>query len=295
MNNGQLTVNNVRTTSEFQLIDTDKLIPYVNNARTHSTEQINKLRASLREFGFINPVIVDKDFNVIAGHGRIAAAKAEGIKKVPCVFVDHLTDAQKKAYILVDNRMAMDAGWDEELLRVETDRSALVAGYLGQTAIKTQKVIQQAMGGVLFIDEAYSLAGENDDSYGKEAVETILKAMEDHRDELVVIVAGYTELMHKFIDSNLGLSSRFSKYFEFPDYTGDELILIFERFCSKNGYALTQEARSILKDHFDFLLYREMNISEMQERQEIYLKNQLTPRRTESLRQKTLTTVILKT
>lgn len=121
MNNGQLTVNNERTTSEFRLVDTDKLIPYVNNARTHSTEQINKLRASLREFGFINPVIVDKDLNVIAGHGRIAAAKAEGIKKVPCVFVDHLTDAQKKAYILADNRMAMDAGWDEELLRVEIE------------------------------------------------------------------------------------------------------------------------------------------------------------------------------
>ena len=121
MNNGQLTVNNVRTTSEFQLVDTDKLIPYVNNARTHSTEQINKLRASLREFGFINPVIIDKDLNVIAGHGRIAAAKAEGIKKVPCVFVDHLTDAQKKAYILADNRMAMDAGWDEEILRVEIE------------------------------------------------------------------------------------------------------------------------------------------------------------------------------
>lgn len=121
MNNGQLTVNNVRTTSKFQLVDTDKLIPYVNNARTHSTEQINKLRASLREFGFINPVIVDKDLNVIAGHGRIAAAKAEGIKKVPCVFVDHLTDAQKKAYILADNRMAMDAGWNEELLRVEIE------------------------------------------------------------------------------------------------------------------------------------------------------------------------------
>lgn len=121
MNNGQLTVNNVRTTSEFRLVNTDKLIPYVNNARTHSTEQINKLRASLREFGFINPVIVDKDLNVIAGHGRIVAAKAEGIKKVPCVFVDHLTDAQKKAYILADNRMAMDAGWDEELLRVEIE------------------------------------------------------------------------------------------------------------------------------------------------------------------------------
>lgn len=136
---------------------------------------------------------------------------------------------------------------------VETDRSALVAGYLGQTAIKTQKVIQQAMGGVLFIDEAYSLAGDTDDSYGKEAVETILKAMEDHRDELVVIVAGYTDLMHKFIDSNPGLSSRFSKYFEFPDYSGEELILIFDRFCSKNGYVLNEEAKSLLKNHFDLL------------------------------------------
>ena len=136
---------------------------------------------------------------------------------------------------------------------VETDRSALVAGYLGQTAIKTQKVIQQAMGGVLFIDEAYSLAGDEQDSYGKEAIETILKAMEDHRDELVVIVAGYTDLMHKFIESNPGLSSRFSKYFEYPDYTGDELIAIFERFCKKNGYALDPSAAELLKSRFDEL------------------------------------------
>ena len=136
---------------------------------------------------------------------------------------------------------------------VETDRSALVAGYLGQTAIKTQKVIQEAMGGVLFIDEAYSLAGETDDSYGKEAIETILKAMEDHRDELVVIVAGYTGLMHKFIESNPGLSSRFSKYFEFPDYSGDELLSIFNRFCQKNGYSLDDEATALLKEQFDYL------------------------------------------
>lgn len=93
----------------------------MNNARTHSAEQINKLRSSLREFGFINPVIIDRGFNVIAGHGRIEAAKAEGISEVPCVFADHLTEAQKKAYILADNRMAMDAGWDEELLRVEIE------------------------------------------------------------------------------------------------------------------------------------------------------------------------------
>lgn len=111
----------MHTTTEMQLVATDKLIPYVNNARTHSAEQINKLRASLREFGFINPVIIDRDHNVIAGHGRIAAAKAEGIEEVPCVFADHLTDAQKKAYILADNRMALDAGWDEEMLKVEIE------------------------------------------------------------------------------------------------------------------------------------------------------------------------------
>lgn len=111
----------MQTTTEMQLVVTDKLIPYVNNARTHSAEQINKLRASLREFGFINPVIIDREFNVIAGHGRIAAAKAEGINQVPCVFADHLTEAQKKAYILADNRMALDAGWDEEILKVEIE------------------------------------------------------------------------------------------------------------------------------------------------------------------------------
>lgn len=110
-----------KTTTEMQLVPIAKLVPYVNNARTHSPEQITKLRSSLREFGFINPVIIDRDFNVIAGHGRILAAKEEGITEVPCVFADHLTEAQKKAYIIADNRMAMDAGWDEELLRVEIE------------------------------------------------------------------------------------------------------------------------------------------------------------------------------
>ena len=111
----------MKTTTEMKLVPIGKLVPYVNNARTHSPEQINKLRSSLREFGFINPVIIDRDFGVIAGHGRILAAKEEGIAEVPCVFADHLTEAQKKAYIIADNRMAMDAGWDEELLRVEIE------------------------------------------------------------------------------------------------------------------------------------------------------------------------------
>ena len=107
------------TTTEFQLVDINKLVPYANNARTHNKEQILKLRSSLREFGFVNPVIIDREYNVLAGHGRIMAAMEEGIAEVPCVYADHLTEAQKKAYILADNRMALDAGWDEELLSVE--------------------------------------------------------------------------------------------------------------------------------------------------------------------------------
>ena len=102
-----------KTTTQMELVQLEKLVPYINNARTHSPEQLSKLRSSLREFGFINPVIIDRDYGIIAGHGRVMAAKEEGISEVPCVYVDHLTEAQKKAYILADNRMAMDAGWDE--------------------------------------------------------------------------------------------------------------------------------------------------------------------------------------
>ena len=109
------------TTTDMRLVPIDRLVPYVNNARTHSADQIMKLRSSLREFGFINPVIIDRDYGVIAGHGRLMAAKEEGFTEVPCVLVDHLTEAQKKAYILADNRYAQDAGWDEEMLRVEIE------------------------------------------------------------------------------------------------------------------------------------------------------------------------------
>lgn len=130
----------MQTTTKMELVDIDKLIPYVNNARTHSPEQINKLRASLREFGFINPVIIDDKFNVVAGHGRIAAAQAEGIKEVPCVYVDYLTEAQKKAYILADNRMAMDAGWDEETLRVELEALQDMAFDLSMTGFDEKEL-----------------------------------------------------------------------------------------------------------------------------------------------------------
>lgn len=129
-----------KTTTEMQLISIDKLVPYVNNARTHSAEQIIKLRSSLREFGFVNPIIIDRDFNVIAGHGRLMAAKEEGINEVPCVFVDFLTDAQKKAYILADNRMAMDAGWDEELLKIEMEELQNLGYDLGYTGFDEKEL-----------------------------------------------------------------------------------------------------------------------------------------------------------
>lgn len=136
---------------------------------------------------------------------------------------------------------------------IEVDRSGLVAGYVGQTALKTQEVIKSALGGVLFIDEAYSLASGGENDFGREAIETILKAMEDHRDELIVVVAGYNGPMEKFINSNPGLQSRFNKYFYFHDYNGEQLLYIFKGQCKKNGYALTEEAEAEAKAMFEEL------------------------------------------
>ena len=124
----------------MQLVPLEKLVPYINNARTHSPEQIKKLRSSLREFGFINPVIIDRDYGVIAGHGRILAAKEENMKEVPCVFADHLNEAQKKAYIIADNRMAMDAGWDEELLRIEIESLQAESFDIGLTGFDEKEI-----------------------------------------------------------------------------------------------------------------------------------------------------------
>ena len=131
---------------------------------------------------------------------------------------------------------------------VEVDRSGLVAGYVGQTAIKTRKVIDSALGGVLFIDEAYALNGRSENDFGQEAIDTILKAMEDHRDDLVVIVAGYDGQMDDFIHSNPGLESRFNRFLHFDDYTPEELLQIFERQCEKGCYTLAEDAREPVKD-----------------------------------------------
>ncbi|MBQ7485574.1 MAG: AAA family ATPase [Oscillospiraceae bacterium] len=132
---------------------------------------------------------------------------------------------------------------------VEVDRSGLVAGYVGQTALKTQKVIEKAMGGVLFVDEAYALNGKSENDFGQEAIDTLLKAMEDHRDDLVVIVAGYTDLMDRFIHSNPGLESRFNRFLEFADYTPDEMLKIFHMQCKKGCYQLAEGTEELVRDY----------------------------------------------
>lgn len=134
---------------------------------------------------------------------------------------------------------------------VEADRSALVAGYVGQTAIKTQEKITQALGGVLFIDEAYTLANGGANDFGQESIDTLLKAMEDHRDDFVVIVAGYPDLMKNFINSNPGLKSRFNKYFYFPDYNVQELTSIFQGMCRKYDYKPGEEAQKAIEEHIE--------------------------------------------
>ncbi len=134
---------------------------------------------------------------------------------------------------------------------VEVDRSGLVAGYVGQTATKTSEVIQKALGGVLFIDEAYALNSGSENDFGQEAIDTLLKAMEDNRDDLVVIVAGYDHLMERFIHSNPGLESRFNRYLHFDDYTLDEMLAIFEMQCRKGCYELDDAAKEAVKAQID--------------------------------------------
>jgi len=137
---------------------------------------------------------------------------------------------------------------------IETDRSGLVAGYVGQTALKVKEVTDKALGGILFIDEAYALSSNKEGwDYGQEAIDTLLKLMEDNRDDLIVVVAGYTEKMDDFLSSNPGLSSRFNKYLSFDDYTPSQLVSIFESICAKASFQLSPAAKEKLETLFTVL------------------------------------------
>lgn len=143
---------------------------------------------------------------------------------------------------------------------IETDRSGLVAGYVGQTAIKVHEIVEEAIGGVLFIDEAYSLVNPNvPNDFGTEAVDTLVKLMEDHRDNLVIIVAGYTEEMKTFLKSNSGLISRFNKFIDFPDYSREELVDIMDKMAEKTGLTIESDARSKVMDVLNSMSDNELN------------------------------------
>ena len=201
--------------------------------------------------GLIGLTTIKRDVKELADFIRVQKLREkEGLKAVPVslhlVFTGNPgTGKTTVARILA--RIYKQIGVLSKGQLVEVDRSGLVAGYVGQTALKTQEQLQKALGGILFIDEAYSLSKDDRDSFGQEAIDTILKAMEDHRDDLVVIVAGYTEPMEKFINSNPGLRSRFNKYIEFPDYSVDELEEIFRLNMKKYDYTADDDTMSQIR------------------------------------------------
>ncbi|MBR2196495.1 MAG: AAA family ATPase [Salinivirgaceae bacterium] len=202
---------------------------------------------------------VKKEVHDLANFVKVQKLREEQGLKVPKISY-HLVftgspGTGKTTVARIVARIYKDLGILEKGHLVETDRSGLVAEYVGQTAMKTNAIIDSAMGGVLFIDEAYALVPEHAGSdYGQEAISTLLKRMEDDRDRLVVVIAGYTNEMKRFINANPGLQSRFNRYIDFPDYTADELFRIFELQAKKNQYQLNAEAAYYLRERLDYVV-----------------------------------------
>jgi SpoVK/Ycf46/Vps4 family AAA+-type ATPase len=235
---------NSSSTTDKQLANNKKTKVNKNNKKSNPEKELDSL------VGLSN---VKKEVNAIKNFIKIQKMREE--KGLPITAVsNHLVftgnpGTGKTTVARIIAKIYKDLGVVSKGQLIEANRSDLVAGYVGQTAIKTQEVIDKAKGGILFIDEAYMLDGEGQD-FGQEAIDTLLKAMEDYRDDFVVIVAGYTDLMKGFIDSNPGLKSRFTRYINFEDYSAEELLQIFKGLCKNYEYVLSKDAETPLLDYF---------------------------------------------
>lgn len=256
------------TTVENQDIDPNIQAPEVKNPITDSAEK--QTSAAPKDTVIVSKALegdpyeelesliglgpVKEEVKSLANFVKIQQArKAQGLKTTSVSYHLVFTGSPgtgKTTVARIMARIYKDLGVLKKGHLVETDRSGLIAEYVGQTAVKTNKVIDSALGGVLFIDEAYALNNGHND-YGSEAIATLLKRMEDDRDSLIVIVAGYTNEMKKFIDTNPGLQSRFNRYLDFPDYSADELFEIYMLRAKKYGFELTDEAAESLKTILD--------------------------------------------
>lgn len=219
-----------------------------------SNDKLDKLILELNSYiGLMN---VKKELNSLINFVKLQQLRKQKGLKTPMISLHMIyvgnPGTGKTTVARLISKILYELGYLSKGHIVETNRAGLVAGYLGQTAIKTEETVRKAIGGVLFIDEAYALA--SDDDYGQEAIDTLLKMMEDYRDNLVVIVAGYPKLMKKFIESNPGLASRFNRYVVFEDYNLGELMDIFQFMCDECSYKMDKEAKEYLCTYIGDLL-----------------------------------------
>ena len=227
-----------------------KAAPEPEKTEPEKTETIEELRAELD--GYIGLSRIKKEVNNLINMVTVYNMRREHDLPTPELSLHMVFSGNpgtgKTMIARLMARIYKTLGILSKGQLVEVDRSGLVAGYVGQTATKTTEVINKAKGGVLFIDEAYALNSNSENDFGQEAIDTLLKAMEDNRDDLVVIVAGYDGLMERFIHSNPGLESRFNRYMHFDDYNIDEMMAIFALQCKKGFYEMDDAAREAVRD-----------------------------------------------
>jgi len=239
----KLSENNNEEKTEIQKVESS----IENFQSTHKIDSLSELQS------LIGLLSVKKEIETLANFIKIQQERRKkGLKSSQpsyhCVFTGN-SGTGKTTVARIIAKIYKELGILKEGNLVETDRSGLVAEYVGQTAVKTNKIIDTALDGVLFIDEAYSLVSKSENDYGKEAIATLLKRMEDDRDRLVVILAGYSLEMQQFIDSNPGLQSRFNRYIEFPDYSDEELYQIFELNLKQFDYTIAKDAIVPLQEY----------------------------------------------